>query len=154
MTHLWPACLLMTCALAVAGCPAAPDADPITVSAASVTCSDTAGPIAWRADLRVDGPATDDGAELEIRSATVPNPEPYDLALLGRNGDASVEYLGEFAGNTTDPGDSEVPFDCAAVDLEIILCVVNREDGADSCWACGDGSGTLPGRARAWTVCD
>jgi len=137
------------------GCPTDPDVEAVTLLDASVVCTDDgAGTVTWEVDVRVDGPVTDDGAEFEIRSTSVPNPLPYGLALVGRNGDTNVEFAGTFPGDPASGLESDVPFDCTATDLEQILCVVNREDSGSVCWACGDGSGTLPGQARAWASCD
>lgn len=137
----------------IVGCPSSPEVDPIEARSASVACTDDAGSIAWDVSVVVDGPATDDGAELEIRTGDVPNPEPYPLALVGRNGDRSVEFGETFVGNTADPLEGEVPFGCDVQDLEAIFCVVSRQDDVRTCWACGDGTGTLPGQARGWIDC-
>ena len=120
---------------------------------ASVVCTDDAGDITWEVTVAVDGPETDDGAEFEIRSDAVPNPVPYALSLIGRNGDVNVEFGATFVGNVTDPLETEVPFDCTAQDLESIFCVESREDDSRTCWACGDGTGTLPGQVQGWIDC-
>lgn len=144
---------LAVLAVFLVACPTTPEVESIEPVSASVTCVENEGAATWDVQLIVDGPATDDGAEFEIRTTDVPNPEPYDLALIGRNGDRNVEYGGTFAGDPMSTLETDVPFDCTVTDPEIILCVVNREDSASSCWACGD-DGTLPGQARGWISCD